>query len=202
MDSNKQRVHTPLKNHLVHVRKVTTPVPVVGHTSHYQELHDKYLHEVDGEECYEHPLDVLVSHLHANKDHFGALTVLLDLAIANNGMHTNLAALRDGSTNPAELFAIAWVQNKKDQNDKGRPAESFVTTAENKVILPVDLHDAAMLYGIHHYHGALGPHTQIPSRGGQMSLGAIAALDDYLKEVGVQPNHPIIRRQFCANCQK
>lgn len=197
-----QRLHTPLKNHMVEVRRVVTAVPVSGHSAHFQEVHDKYLHEVDGEDCYEHPLDVLVQHLHAHKAHLGKLTMLLDLAVANNGMHANLAALHDGSTDPAELFAIAWVQDKKDPNDKGRQAESFVITAEGKTILPVDLHDAAQLYGLHHHHGQLDVDKQIPSRGGQVSLDAIAALDDYLKDVGLVPNHAIIRRQFCARCSR
>jgi hypothetical protein len=186
----------PLFNHLIKVRKTTTPLPVAGNTAHFQHLHDTYLHEVEGEDCYEIPLDVIAKHVNKHKDNFGAVTVLLDM-LANRGIVHQMSAIKAGVTEPAQLFAHAYDEEIE------APVESHVTTAAGKSILPLNLHDACMLYGKHHHHSSGPVVKDVPAahHGGQMSLDAIAALDGLLAEIGVKPNHAVIRSAYCHNCK-
>lgn len=185
----------PLQNHLVQVSRQTGALPVAGRPVHFTHLHDTYLHEVDGEDCREIPLGVIAALVNRYKDNFAKVTMLLDL-LANRGIGHDMTSIRGGSITPAKMFYQVY------DDDMEAPAESFVTTAEGKQILPLDLKTVCDLYGIHHEHALKGPHPQIPSRGGQASVDAIEVMDELMREIGLEPNHQFIRQTYCAACGK
>lgn len=196
----------PIKRHLIRVRKGgdDSPLPVEGiGTHHFQHLHDKYLHEVDGEDCYECPLDLLAQYCSKHRGDFARLTALLDIS-GNRGLHCRPRVLESGSIDPQELFFIA--ENVETHPETGEvmlrePAQSFVKTAEGKTILPLPIHDVALILGHHHHLAKGGALPKMPSHGGQASLDAIAVLEEFLAEVGLAPNHSVLRREFCKSCR-
>lgn len=193
----------PIKRELIRVRKAdSSPLPLEGHgIHHFQHLHDRYLHEVDGEDCYECPLDVLALHCAKHQADLPRLTMLLDIA-ANRGLHHHMDKIRAGCTDPAQVFYIAE-HVEKDEQDRvilREPAQAFVTTAEGKTVLPLPIHDVAMLLGEHHHFASTD--IKHESKGGEKSAGAISAMEEFLAEVGLKPNHPVIRGAFCGNCNK
>lgn len=203
---SEQTPKLPIKRELISVRKSVAESPLPHeHTGihHFQHLHDKYLHEVDGEDCYECPLDLLAQYCAKHKDDFPRLTAILEIA-ANRGLHYRIAALKAGSTDPQEMFFVADHVEKDPVTDEEilrEPAQAFVKTAEGKTILPLPIHDVASILGTHHHLAKGGVLPEMRSHGGQASLDALAVLEEFLGEVGLQPHHVMIRKSFCRSCR-
>lgn len=192
----------PIKRHMIRVRVEDGPLPTEGSgIHHFSHLHARYMHEVDGEECYECPLDLLAKYCNKHKDDFPRLTALLDVA-ANRGLLHRMKAILAGETDPTKIFYVAE-HVEKDQAGNvtlREPAQAFVKTAEGKTILPLPIHDVAVIMGEHHTYASYGKHLLIPSKGGDASRAALEVLEEFLAEVGLKPNHPVIRAEYCANC--
>lgn len=189
----KQTPRIPLQNHLITVRPSGATLPLARSAHHFERRHEEHLHEVDGEDCHEVPLELLAGLVNKYKDSLGAVTVLLDV-IANRGLGHDIKRIRAGETDPKAIFWQDWDDEMK------APAQSFVVTAAGKTIVPLDLKTICDLYGLHHEHATLETHPAHPSRGGDVSLDAIKALDELVRALGLEPNHPFIRKTHCATC--
>src|SRR5690348_14962398 len=206
MDAQQEQTpKLPIKHHLVRIRAADEdgPLRLEGEgIHHFTRLHDKYMHEVDGEDCFECPPDLLAAWCNRYKDDLPKLTALLDIA-ANRGLHHNMASIKAGEIDPVKIFTVAEHVEKHPDTGKvilREPAQSFVKTAEGKTILPLPIHDVVVILGEHHTYANYGKHMLIPSKGGDASRAAIQVIEEFLVELGLKPNHAVIRREYCANC--
>lgn len=186
-DPNKHEL--PLANRDYKVQPVSTdPIPAVSSMLvHYFEIHNRNGMELDGEDVYAIDPELLAKYIlkhWANPPELNAIRCVTAL----RGIHPNFEAIKAGKTAAADVLEY--------HNDA-----AFVTAdgPDRKRILPLDLLGLSRIYGFH--HGArLGPREQGTDHGGEWSDRAIVAIDEFLAEVGLKPNHPVIARKHCQKC--
>lgn len=199
--NTEQSPRLPLMNHLVTIRKNSGPLPLGGSVSaHYDHMHDDYLHEVDGMETYEVPLDVIAALAVEHKDQPAKFDALM-CVLADRGVHFSGAAFADGKTEAPELF-YQGVDEIERGNPRSRvPCQTFVKTADGKVIFPLCLHKMSMRLAHHHLHKTK-PKSDADFKGGKHSRDALEVLELLLGKIGVRPNHEAIRSGYCKGCKR
>ena len=170
------------------ISKVKPDFPVEAKRGpHFYMLHPDNMHEVDGEEIYSIPAALAIKHLAANKDSVPGHDAIKCL-MGSCGVHTNSEAIKAGVTDPHSIFFRAHSDHFVVTPDKGEVLRLRLDSVIAQIVdhtkwKSAELHPEQILGGVH-------------------SENHLAALDAFLKELGLEPNHARIVAEFCKDCGK